>query len=148
MQEYHSLLYREPEREMVPYCKDAGVGLIPWSPLARGLVTRPYKRETTIRQKGDVYSELMIGKTTKEDIEIIGRVEELAQKKKVSMATIAIAWCLKKGVTPIVGLGSTDRVDQAVEAVSFSKAGLLTDEDVRFLEELYIAKPALPRLEV
>jgi aryl-alcohol dehydrogenase-like predicted oxidoreductase len=89
-----------------------------------------------------VYSELLIGKTTKEDIEIIGRVEELAQKKEVSMATIAIAWCLKKGVTPIVGLGSTERVDQAVEAVGFAKAGLLTDEDVKFLEELYLVKPA------
>jgi aryl-alcohol dehydrogenase-like predicted oxidoreductase len=91
MQDYHSLLYREPEREMFPYCKDAGVGLIPWSPLARGLVTRPYKTMPTIRQKNDFHSELMIGQTTKEDIEIIGRVEELAQKKEVSMATIAIA---------------------------------------------------------
>jgi aryl-alcohol dehydrogenase-like predicted oxidoreductase len=142
MQDYHSLLYRESEREMVPYCKDAGIGLIPWSPLARGLVTRPYKTEPSARQKEDVYRELLIGKTTKEDIEIIGRVEELARKKEASMATIAIAWCLKKGVTPIVGLGSTERVDQAVEAVEFSKAGLLTDEDVKFLEELYVAKPA------
>ena len=139
--DYHSLLYRESEREMAPYCKDAGVGLIPWSPLARGLVTRPYKTEPSARQKEDVYSELLIGKTTKEDIEIIGPVEELAQKD-VSMATIAIAWCLKKGVTPIVGLGSTERVDQAVEAVGFAKAGLLTDEDVKFLEELYLVKPA------
>jgi len=146
MQDYHSLLYREPEREMIPYCKDAGVGLIPWSPLARGLVTRPYKTKPSIRQKDDVYKELLIGKTTKEDIEIIGRVEELARKKEVSMATIAIAWCLKKGVTPIVGLGSIDRVDQAVEAVKFAKAGLLTDEDVKFLEELYHSKPALAQL--
>src|SRR6185436_10712476 len=76
MQDYHNLLYREEEREMIPYCQSTGVGLIPWSPLARGLLARPYGSTKTDRQKMDVYSEFLIGPTTKADIEIIGRVEE------------------------------------------------------------------------
>ncbi|TAQ86326.1 hypothetical protein B7494_g5340 [Chlorociboria aeruginascens] len=144
MQDYHCLLYREGEREMVPYCRDTGVGLIPYSPLARGLVARPYNSDVTLRQKTDSYTELMIGKTTKADIEIIGRVEQLSRKKDVSMATIALAWCIKKGLAPIVGLSSIGRVNQAVEAVALVKAGGLAQEDIQFLEEVYVAKPLIP----
>jgi aryl-alcohol dehydrogenase-like predicted oxidoreductase len=82
MHDYHSLFYREPEREMVPYCKDAGVGLIPWPPLARGLVTRPYKTEPSAHQKEDVYRELPIGKTTKEDIEISDEWKNWHKRRK------------------------------------------------------------------
>jgi len=143
MQDYHSLIYREPEREMFPYCQDTGVGLIPYSPLARGLLTRPYKSAPTDRQKTDVYSEFLLGKTTSADVEIIGRVEELAKKKGVPMATIALAWCFAKGVTPILGLGSIERVDQAAESVALARGGLLKKEDVEFLEEKYVAKPVI-----
>lgn len=140
MQDYHSLLYREGEREMIPYCQYAGVGFIPYSPVARGLLTRPYKSAPTTRQKSDMFSEFMLGKTTDADIEIIGRVEELAKKKGVAMASIALAWCFAKGVIPIVGLGSTDRVDQAVESLALVKAGLLKKEDIEFLEQKYVPK--------
>lgn len=143
MQDYHSLIYREIERDMFPYCQDTGVGLIPYSPLARGLLTRPYKSTPTDRQKTDWYSEFLLGKTTDADIEIIGRVEELAKKKGVPMATIALAWCFAKGAIPIVGLGSIERVNQAVESIAFAKAGLLEKEDVKFLEEKYVAKPVI-----
>jgi len=143
MQDYYSLLYRENEREIIPYCQDTGVGLIPYSPLARGLLSRPYNSEQTTRQKTDVTSEFMLGKTTSADIEIIGRVEKLAEKKGVSMATVALAWCYAREVMPIVGLGTVNRVNEAVEAIKLAKAGLLEKEDIDFLEEKYVAKPVI-----
>jgi aryl-alcohol dehydrogenase-like predicted oxidoreductase len=141
MQDYYSLLYRENEREMIPYCQDTGVGIIPFSPLARGLLTRPYGSQATTRQKADIYSEFLLGETTSSDIEIIGRVEELARQKGVSMATIALAWCAAKGVIPIIGLGSIDRVNQTVEGLAMTKAGLLAKDDIDFLEQKYVPKP-------
>ena len=141
MQDYYSLLYRENEREMIPYCRDTGVGIIPFSPLARGLLTRPYGSQPTTRQKADIYSEFLLGETTSTDIEIIGRVEELARQKGVSMATVALAWCAAKGVIPIVGLGSIDRVNQTVEGLALTKTGLLAKDDIDFLEQKYVAKP-------
>jgi len=141
MQDYYSLLYRENEREMIPYCQDTGVGIIPFSPLARGLLTRPYGSQPTTRQKADIYSEFLLGETTSSDIEIIGRVEELAKRKGVSMATVALAWCVAKGVIPIVGLGSIDRVNQTVEGLALTKTGLLAKDDIYFLEQKYVAKP-------
>lgn len=143
MQDYYSLIYRENEREMVPYCKDSGVGLIPYSPLARGLLTRPYNSEPTIRQKTDLFAEFLLGKTTSGDIEIIGRIQKLAEEKGVTMTNIALAWCLARGVTPIVGIGSVERVDQTVESIKLAKEGLLKKEDIEFLEENYAAKHML-----
>ncbi|KAF5861695.1 hypothetical protein ETB97_012645 [Aspergillus alliaceus] len=143
IQDYYSLLNREEEREMFPYCRDAGVGIIPYSPLARGLLTRPYgvtKEQPTLRQKTDFTSQMMIGPITQADIAIIHRVEELAKAKGCSMAQIGIVWCLKKGVNPIVGFSSAGRVDEAVNAVSLFTDGLLTDEDMERLDEPYIPK--------
>ena len=150
MQDYHSLLYREEEREMHAYCRDAGVGIIPWSPLARGLLARPYKltqEQPTVRQTSDVYSRFLVGQVTEVDVKIINRVEELAEIKHCSMAQIAIAWSLKKGVNPIVGLASVKRVDAAAEAVALTSKGLLTDEEVKSLDELYVAKPEIFMVE-
>ncbi|GAM36864.1 hypothetical protein TCE0_022r06292 [Talaromyces pinophilus] len=150
MQDYHSLLYREEEREMHAYCRDAGVGIIPWSPLARGLLARPYKvtqEQPTVRQTSDVYSRFLVGEVTEADVKIINRVEELAERKHCSMAQIAIAWSLKKGVNPIVGLASAKRVDEAAEAVALASKGLLTDEEVKSLDELYVAKPEIFMVE-
>lgn len=81
------------------------------------------------------------GKETDIDKRVIGRVEEIAKKKGVSMATIAIAWCLSKDkVNPIVGLSSKERIDQAVESVHFASSGKLTKEDMEYLEEGYAPK--------
>src|SRR4051812_44654327 len=143
MQDYYSLLYRENERDMIPYCQDTGVGIIPYSPLARGLLARPYTAEPTIRQKTDYFAEFLLGRTTSEDIEIIGRVEELAKREGTSMAAIAVAWCLARGAIPIVGLGSIDRVNQIAEGFNLIKAGLLEKGDIDFLEESYVAKPVI-----
>lgn len=146
MQDYYSLLHREEEREMHPYCRDAGIGIIPWSPLARGLLTRPFmvdKAQQSVRAVSDVYSQMLIGATTEIDVAIINRVEELAKKKGCSMAQVGMVWCLKKGVNPIVGLSSGARVDEAVQSVALFKCELLSDEDVKYLDELYIPKAAL-----
>ncbi|KAH7324298.1 putative oxidoreductase [Stachybotrys elegans] len=146
MQDYHSLLHREEEREMVPYCRSAGIGLIPWSPLARGLLARPYQKSPenqTTRQTTDYYADMLIGPVTEADIAIINRVQDLAKKKSCSMAQISIAWSLNKGFNPIIGISRVERVDEAVQAVALANDGLLTDEDIRFLDELYLPKAPL-----
>jgi len=142
MQNYYNLLYREEEREMIPYCLDTGIGLIPWSPIARGALARPFNDRTTTREKSDRMLNAMIRSSETEiDKRVIGRVEELAKKKGVSMTTIATAWCLSKpNVNPIIGLSSKERIDQAVESVSFASSGKLTAEDIAYLEEGYAPK--------
>lgn len=130
------------EREMIPYCRDTGVGLIPWSPIARGVLSRPFNSQASKRENTDNYLKTMIrGKEDEINEKIVGKVEEIAKKHGVSMTTIATAWCLSKGsVNPIVGLGSKERIDQAVESVHFANSGKLTKEDIEELEASYAPK--------
>lgn len=127
---------------MIPYCRDSGVGLIPWSPIARGALSRPFDDRSTVREKSDKSLNAMIrGKETGIDKRVVGRVEELAKKHDVSMATIATAWCLSKDkVNPIIGLSSKERIDQAVASVQFAASGKLSKEDIAYLEEGYAPK--------
>ncbi|KAI1613116.1 aldo-keto reductase [Exophiala viscosa] len=138
MQNYYNLLYREEENEMIPYCNHTGVGLVPWSPVARGALTRPFSGRDTLREKTDNYLKTQIrSKEDKVDEEIISRVEQVAQKLGKTMAQISIAWCLsKKDVCPIVGLSKKERIDEAVEATKIK----LSEEDIKFLEEPYQPK--------
>lgn len=138
MQNYYNLIYREEENEMIPYCNHTGVGLVPWSPVARGALTRPYNSRETTREKTDAALNRMVRSLNdKADEEIINRVEQVSKKIGKSMAQVAIAWALtKKDVTPIVGLGKKERIDEAVEAIKIK----LSDEDVKFLEEPYLPK--------
>jgi versiconal hemiacetal acetate reductase len=138
MQDYYNLLYREEENEMIPYCNYAGIGLIPWSPYARGALTRPFKdRGTTLRDRTDAYLPGFVRARDQDvDEEIINRVEEVAKKIGKSMAQVAVAWCLSKGVSPIMGLNKPERMDEAVEAVKVK----LSEEDVKYLEEPYRPK--------
>ncbi|ORY12800.1 NADP-dependent oxidoreductase domain-containing protein [Clohesyomyces aquaticus] len=137
MQNYYNLIYREEEREMIPYCKDTGVGLIPWSPVARGALTRPWSDRSSSRAQTDKFLDMLVHqREDKIDKEIIGRVEEVAKKNNVSMACIATAWCVKKGVMPIIGLSSKKRIEEAVENINFK----LSDEDAKYLEESYMPK--------
>lgn len=142
MQNFYNLLYREEEREMIPYCRDTGVGLIPWSPIARGALARPFDSRSTLREGSDAGLKRLIRSTETEiDKKIINKVEELSKKYGVPMAAIAIAWCLSKpGVNPIVGLSSKERIDQAVEAVKFASEKKLSEEDIKALESLYAPK--------
>jgi aryl-alcohol dehydrogenase-like predicted oxidoreductase len=141
MQNFHNLLYREEEREMIPYCKDTGVGLIPWSPLARGALCRPYSADSapTVRHTSDRYLQsIFLSRMSSSDKTIISRVEEVAKKRGLSMASVATAWCLKKGDLPIIGLSSKARIEEAVESVA--SVDKLTDEDCDYLEEAYVPK--------
>ncbi|KAI5810511.1 voltage-gated shaker-like K+ channel, subunit [Pyronema omphalodes] len=137
MQNYINLLYREEEREMIPYCKATGVGLIPWSPLARGVLSRPVGAEKTTREQVDkvLISHYKL-RENEADNAIIARVEEVAKKRNTSMAIVASAWVMKQGANPIVGLNSVERMDEAIEAIKFK----LTDEECAYLEEPYMPK--------
>lgn len=132
MQNHYSLMYREEEREMMPTLKMFGVGSIPWSPLGRGLLTRPMGQPTT-RAETDAFQKQYKGTATPE---IVKRVEEIAKKKGVSMAQIAIAWTLAKpGVSaPIVGTTSLDNLKDIIGGVSVS----LTEDEIKYLEEPYV----------
>jgi len=138
MQNYYNLLYREEENEMIPYCNHTGVGLIPWSPVARGALTRPWQSRNTLREKTDNFLKVLVrSRDDKVDEVIIGRVEEIAKKTGKSMAQVAIAWSLsKKDVCPIVGLNKKERIDEAVEAVKIK----LSPDDIAYLEEPYQPK--------
>ncbi|KAL4776416.1 NADP-dependent oxidoreductase domain-containing protein [Aspergillus nidulans var. acristatus] len=142
MQNYHNLLSREEEREMIPYCLDAGIGLIPWSPMARGLLTRPWKSAPSLRESTDkALNVLLKSRETEADEKIVRRVEEVAKKKGVTMAQVAIAWSLgNKNENPILGLNSKERIDEAVSAIKVK----LTEEERAYLEEPYMPKTLSP----
>ncbi|KUJ18074.1 Aldo/keto reductase [Mollisia scopiformis] len=136
MQNYYNLLYREEEREMIPYCNATGVGLIPWSPNARGLLARPWGSPNTLREEHDATLARLFDKDNKVDEAIVKAVEEVAKARSLSMATVAAAWCLHKGVNPIVGLNSKERIDEIVGATKVT----LTKKEIDKLEAPYVAK--------
>lgn len=136
MQNLHNAIYREEEREMVPLLQDLGVGMIPWSPLAAGFLTRSLK-EQTLRGKTDIYYNPVNGDPNKETFlaEINERVFQIAQKRGVSMAQVALAWSLSKPFVsgPIVGTTSLEKLKDLVEGVSLK----LTDEEIKAIDEPY-----------
>jgi len=131
MQNHYHLLYREEEREMIPYCLHKGIGLIPWAPLAEGHLARPLSGETTNRMQTAEYTRTI----SDSDKEIINRVEELAKKYEVPMAQIAMAWILTKVSSPIIGMSSPARLEDAV----IGKL-TLTAEEIKHLEAPYTVK--------
>ena len=137
MQNHYNLIYREEEREMIPQCLDQGVGVLPWSPLARGLLARP-RQERTTRSGTDPF----IGSLYKPelDLPVIERVGEVAGERGVSSAQVAVSWLLHKpGVTaPIVGATQLRHVEDALAAEELS----LSDDEIGRLEEPY--GPHLP----
>jgi aryl-alcohol dehydrogenase-like predicted oxidoreductase len=129
MQPFYNLLYREEEREMLPFCASQGIGIIPWSPLARGLLGKPLG-ESSDRSEADAKTKKWFGDA---ELEIVRRVEKLSLDKGCSMASIATAWVIHKGCSPIVGLTSVERVEQIMEALSV----VLTPDECVYLEEAY-----------
>ena len=134
MQNHYNLLYREEEREMIPLCIDQGVGLIPWSPLARGYLART--RDTlkdTVRAKSDEFTAALYRRDT--DFDLVARNAEVASRLGVAPAQTALAWLLaKKGVVaPIIGASKPGHLKDAVAAVDL----VLADADMKLLEELY-----------
>ena len=138
MQNYYNLIYREEEREMLPYCADTGVGCIPWSPIARGVLARPWGDRSTLREGTDNFLKNLIrARESEVDEAIVGRLDEVAKKKGVKMAQVATAWVMRREmVNPIIGLGSKERIDEAVAALKVQ----LTDEEAKYLEEPYLPK--------
>jgi aryl-alcohol dehydrogenase-like predicted oxidoreductase len=142
MQNHYNLVYREEEREMIPQCLDMGVGVIPWSPLARGLLTgnrtRAGERRTT-RAGSDPFADQMYASDA--DFNVVDRLVEVAGARGLSPARVALAWLLHKpGVTaPIVGATKLTHLEDAIAAVDVS----LSEEEIRLLEEPYQPHPIL-----
>jgi aryl-alcohol dehydrogenase (NADP+) len=136
MQNYYNLLYREEEREMLPLCRDEGVGVIPWSPLARGRLARPWET-TTARSENDAFAASLY--TEAADRAIVERVAEVADQRGVPMAQVATAWMLSKpGITaPIIGATKPHHLAHAIAAVELT----LADEEITRLEEPYAPHP-------
>lgn len=160
MQNYYNLLYREEEREMLPYCRDTGVGCTPvrslfffaianstvripahrykWSPNARGTLTRPWgSKSDSTRSANDTVITRLIDLESSANKAIVNAVEEVAKSRGLPMAVVATAWCLsKRGVNPIVGLNSKERIDEIIKAVKIR----LTEKEVAKLEAAYVPK--------
>ncbi len=136
MQPQYNLVYREEEREMLPLCEAEGIAVIPWSPLARGLLTRPVS-EKTLRSDTDAFGQMLY--TQDSDRATANRVQELATKHAIPAAQIALAWVLSKSVVtaPIVGASKPHHLEDAVASLDVK----LSAEDVTFLEELYVPHP-------
>jgi 1-deoxyxylulose-5-phosphate synthase len=137
MQNHYNLLYREEEREMTGLCLDQGVGMIPWSPLARGRLARSAASSpATSRSETDRFGKVLYDASTEADMRVLGRVDALAKSRGVPNAQVALAWLLRqKGVTaPIVGATKMQHLDDAVAALSVK----LSDEETRSLEEPYV----------
>jgi aryl-alcohol dehydrogenase-like predicted oxidoreductase len=142
MQNHYNLVYREEEREMLPLCREEGIAVIPWSPIARGFLAGNWReddRGVTDRARTDDLSHRYYHRPA--DVAIADRAAELARRKGVKPAQIALAWVLSKpGVAaPIVGASKLSQLDDAIGAVGMK----LDDEDVRFLEECYQPHPVL-----
>lgn len=137
MQNHYNLLYREEEREMMGLCQAEGVGVIPWSPLARGRLTRPFDaRQSTERAENDPFGKSLYEKTEDADRAIIEQVEQIANERNVSMAQVALAWMLTKSyiTSPIIGATKPKHLEDAVAAAALT----LSPEEIQRLEVPYV----------
>lgn len=142
MQNHYNLVYREEEREMLPLCRAEGIGVIPWSPLARGFLAGTRQRQgfgSTTRSKSDDFAQSMYFKDT--DFEVAERAAGLARQQGVTPSQIALAWLLHQpGIAaPIIGASKMHHLEEAVAAVEIK----LSQEDLTALEELYQPHPVL-----
>ncbi len=140
MQPHYNLIYREEEREMLPLCQDQKIAVIPWSPLARGLLARKpsQERNETLRAQTDVYGKRLY---SNDDLSIVQRVSDVAEARGLPMSQVALAWMLAKPLitAPIVGATQPHHLDDAVAALSVQ----LTVDEIRHLEEAYQPHPVL-----
>jgi aryl-alcohol dehydrogenase (NADP+) len=140
MQNHYNLVYREEEREMIPLCREEGIGVIPWSPLARGRLTRPWEQKgNTKRGESDEFGKKLYGGTEESDRLVVERVSQLARKRGVPQAQIALAWMLQKPyiTSPIIGATKVQHLDDAVAALAVK----LSPEEIASLEEPYVPHP-------
>jgi aryl-alcohol dehydrogenase-like predicted oxidoreductase len=136
MQSHYNLLYREEEREMNPLCLDQGVGIIPWSPLARGYLARPPAAAATKRSETDRFGKTVYGKAADDDAPVIAAVDTVAKARGLAHAEVALAWLLgRPGVTaPIVGATKMEHLEAAVRALDVT----LSPEEIAALEAPYV----------
>jgi len=139
MQNHLNLIYREEEREMLPLCVAEGIGVIPWSPLARGKLTRPAGDQSTTRATTDEFGKSLYNRAADADRAVIDRVQELAKKRGLPMAQIALAWHLHKPsvTSPIIGATKQQHLTDAIAAVEVK----LSAEEMKSLEEAYAPHP-------
>jgi aryl-alcohol dehydrogenase-like predicted oxidoreductase len=135
MQNYVNLLYREEEREMLPLCREEGIGVIPWSPLARGRLTRDWD-ETSARTETDEFGKTLYAATGDADRKVVEAVAKVAKGRGIPRAQVALAWVLQKpGITaPIIGASKMGHLDDAVAALKVK----LTAEEIAELEDAYV----------
>ena len=136
MQPQYNLLYREEEREMLPLCLDQGVGVIPWSPLARGRLTRDWLAEDTNRSQNDAFARQMFAETEHQDKAVFDAVSRIATERGIGRAQVALAWMLTKPAitAPIVGATKAHHLTDAIAALEVE----LTSEDIAAVEAPYV----------
>jgi aryl-alcohol dehydrogenase-like predicted oxidoreductase len=137
MQNHYNLIYREEEREMLGLCQSEGVGVLPWSPLARGVLTRPWDANSTSgRAQTDEYGKKLYGSTAEADRAVVDQLQQVAQTRGVSMAQVGLAWLFSKpAVTaPIVGATRPQHLEDAMAALQLK----LTTEEIARLEAPYV----------
>ena len=135
MQNFYNLLYREEEREMLPLCKDERIAVLPWSPLARGRLARPWDAETP-RTQTDVYADKLFANSMESDRKVVEQVAAIATAREVPRAQVALAWLVQKSVVtaPIVGASKPQHLDDALAALTLD----LTDSELAQLEAPYV----------
>lgn len=133
IQSHYNLIFREEEREMIPYCMEENIALTPYSALAGGRLAK-HRGETSKRLEEDSYAKSKYDKTEQQDSVIIDRVAEIADNKSISMTEVSLAWLLTKVTSPVVGATKFHHIDGAVKAVDI----VLTDDEIKYLEEAYI----------
>jgi 1-deoxyxylulose-5-phosphate synthase len=143
MQNYLNLLYREEEREMLPLCREEGIGVIPWSPLAKGRLTRDWN-EQTARSEIDEVGKAFYAKMAEADRKVVEGVAEIAAKRGIPRAQVALAWVLQKEqvTSPIIGATKANHLEDAVAAVSVK----LEPSEIASLEEPYVPHPVIGNL--
>ncbi|RWQ62010.1 MAG: aldo/keto reductase [Mesorhizobium sp.] len=140
MQPHYSLLYREEEREMLPLCESEGVGVIPWGPLARGRLARPWQEEPdTLRGRTDDIGADLYARTQEADKIVVDRLTSLSQTRGIPHAQLALAWLLSKPVltAPVVGMTKPQHLEDAFAAVGVK----LSEDEVKLLEAPYVPHP-------
>jgi aryl-alcohol dehydrogenase-like predicted oxidoreductase len=133
---HYNLIFREEEREMVPYCQEEGIALTPYSALAAGRLSRK-PGETSERLEKDAYAKFKYDATAQQDGVIIDRVAEIAEKRGVTMTEVSLAWLLSKTASPVAGATKPGQIEGAAKAADLE----LSEEDIRYLEEPYVPHP-------
>ena len=137
IQGHYNLIFREEEREMVPYCNEENIALTPYSALASGRLSRLPGEGGTKRAGEDTYAKFKYDATAAQDSVIIGRVAELAEKHGVTMTEVSLAWLLTKVTSPVVGATKMHHIEGAAKAMDLT----LTPDEILYLEELYVPHP-------